>query len=49
MEKNEGGMDQKGVDNYGVDYDYFPALGIEDRSREKFSQKSKPTLFRRSW
>lgn len=29
METEEGVMDQKGVDNYRVDYDYFSTLGIE--------------------
>jgi putative ABC transport system permease protein len=29
METEEGVMEQKGVDNYRVDYDYFSTLGIE--------------------
>ncbi|MEZ4775932.1 MAG: ABC transporter permease [Bacteroidia bacterium] len=45
VEKNEGGMDQKGVDNYGVDYDYFPALGIEIVAGRNFSEEIKTDSF----
>lgn len=37
METEEGVMEQKGVDNYRVDYDYFSTLGIEVVDGRSFS------------
>ncbi|MDX2247217.1 MAG: ABC transporter permease [Bacteroidia bacterium] len=39
VENNEGVMEQRGVDNYRVDYDYFPALGMEIVAGRNFSQE----------
>lgn len=37
IETNEGVMDQRGIDNYNVDYDFFPTLGIEFVEGRNFS------------
>lgn len=37
METEEGVMEQKGVDNYRVDYDYFSTLGIDIVAGRNFS------------
>ena len=39
METEEGVMDQKGVDNYRVDYDYFPGMEIEVIDGRNFSRE----------
>ncbi len=37
IENAEGVMEEKGLDNYVVDYDYFPSLGIEIAEGRNFS------------
>jgi putative ABC transport system permease protein len=37
IETEEGPMDQRGIDNYRVDYDFFPTLGIEVVEGRNFS------------
>lgn len=39
VETAEGVMEQKGVDNYAVDYDFFPALNIEFVAGRNFSKE----------
>lgn len=39
MEDGEGVIDEYGVDLYGVDYDYFPTLGIEFVAGRNFSHE----------
>ena len=39
IENSEGVMEQKGIDNYRVDYDYFPTLGIEFAEGRNFSRE----------
>ncbi|MCB0840996.1 MAG: FtsX-like permease family protein, partial [Bacteroidetes bacterium] len=39
VETEEGVMDQKGVDNYSVDYDYFPGMEIEIVAGRNFSRE----------
>ena len=36
-ETNDGGMEQYGVDLYGVDYEFFPTLGVEFVAGRNFS------------
>jgi len=36
-ESADGGMEQYGVDLYGVDYDFFPTLGVEFAAGRNFS------------
>ena len=38
-ETNEGGMEQYGIDLYGVDYEFFPALGVEFVAGRNFSSE----------
>ena len=38
-EKAEGGMEQYGIDLYGVDYDFFPTLGMELVAGRNFSKE----------
>lgn len=37
IENSEGVMEQKGIDNYAVDYEYFPTLGVEFVAGRNFS------------
>jgi len=37
IENAEGVMEEKGIDNYRIDYDYFPTLGIEFQEGRNFS------------
>ncbi len=37
-EKEDGGMEQYGVDLYGVDYDFFPTMGIEIVAGRNYSR-----------
>ncbi len=37
VESNEGVMEERGVDNYGVDYEFFPTMGIEFVAGRNFS------------
>lgn len=39
VENAEGVMEQKGVDNYRVDYDYFPTMGMEIVEGRNFSRE----------
>ena len=39
LESNEGVMEQKGVDNYRIDHDYFPTLNIEFVAGRNFSRE----------
>lgn len=39
IENAEGVMEEKGLDNYRVDYDYFDALGIEFAEGRNFSRE----------
>lgn len=39
IENSEGVLEQKGIDNYSVDYDFFPALGIEFVAGRNFSRE----------
>lgn len=45
VENNEGVMEQRGVDNYRVDYDFFPALGMEIVAGRNFSPEIKTDSF----
>ena len=38
VENETGVMEQYGVDNYGVDYDFFPTLGVEIVAGRNFSR-----------
>jgi putative ABC transport system permease protein len=38
VEKQDGGMEQYGVDLYGVDYDFFPTLDVEMVAGRNFSR-----------
>ncbi|GJM33777.1 MAG: ABC transporter permease [Saprospiraceae bacterium] len=39
LEKADGTTDQYGVDNYGVDYEFFPTMGIEVVEGRNFSRE----------
>ncbi len=39
VEKADGTTDQYGVDNYGVDYEFFPTMGIEIVAGRNFSRE----------
>ena len=39
IEKADGTMDQYGVDNYGVDYDFFPTMGMTLVAGRNFSRE----------
>lgn len=39
IENADGVMEEKGLDNYRVDYDFFPALGIEFAAGRNFSRE----------
>jgi putative ABC transport system permease protein len=39
IENSEGVLEQKGIDNYAVDYDFFPTLGIEFVAGRNFSRE----------
>jgi putative ABC transport system permease protein len=39
VENNEGAMVERGIDLYGIDYDYIPALGLEIVEGRNFSRE----------